>query len=90
MIWKLAAEEKGKTIDVYKNPNDFICDMHRYDLNTAIYIDSDLKSDLTGEIYAKHFYEKGFREIHLASGYPAAQFSQITWIKSIIGKTPPF
>ena len=90
MIWKLAAEEKGKTIDVYTNPNDFICDMHRYDLNTAIYIDSDLKSDLTGEIYAKHFYEKGFREIHLASGYPAAQFSQITWIKSIIGKTPPF
>ncbi len=90
MSWELAAEEKGKTIDMYKNPNDFICAMHRYDKNTTIYIDSDLKSNLPGEIYAKHFYEKGFKEIHLASRYKADKFSKMVWIKSIIGKEPPF
>lgn len=90
VIWELAATEAGKTIDIYKNPNDFMTSMHQYNKNTTIYIDSDLKGDMPGEIYAKHFYEKGFREIHLASGYEAEKFSQMNWIKSIIGKAPPF
>lgn len=90
MIWGLAAEENGKTIDVYKNPNDFIYDMHLYNKNTTIYIDSDLKSDQPGEVYARHFYEKGFKEIHLTSGYQAEKFSHMAWIKSVIGKEPPF
>jgi len=89
-VWELAAEKSGKIINTYKNPNDFISDMHHYNKNTTIYIDSDLKSDLPGEFYAKNFYEKGFREIHLASGYQAEKFSQMPWIKSVIGKEPPF
>lgn len=90
MVWELAAEESGKTIDVYENPNDFLCDIHRYNKNTTIYIDSDLKSDLPGEVYAKHLYGKGFRDIHIASGYQAEKFGQMAWIKSVIGKEPPF
>ena len=89
-VWELAAEESGKIINTYKNPNDFISDMHHYNKNTTIYINSELKSDLPGEVYAKNFYEEGFREIHLASGYQAEKFSQMPWIKSVIGKQPPF
>lgn len=89
-IWEFAAENIGKNIDVYAHPNDFIRVMHRYNKDTIIYIDSDLKIELSGEVYAKDLFEKGFSELHLVSGYEIDRFNKMNWIKSIIGKVPPF
>ena len=64
-VWELAAEESGKIINTYKNPNDFISDMHHYNKNTTIYINSELKSDLPGEVYGKFIWRVDIRQRNL-------------------------
>ena len=90
MAWIFAAEEAGEEIYVYSHPDEFTKEMSNYDKNTVIYIDSDFGTDIPGEVYAKEFYDKGFTELHLATGYSADMFKSAYWLKSIVGKEPPF
>lgn len=43
-----------------------------------------------GEDCAKLLFDKGFIDVHLATGHSRDRFSQMPWIKSIVGKEPPF
>jgi signal transduction histidine kinase/FixJ family two-component response regulator len=90
IAWMFSAEMAGKTITTYPSFNAFISEMHSYSKDTIIYIDSDLGSGINGELYAKELFDLGFTEIHLATGRPANRFNNMPWIKSIIGKDPPF
>lgn len=90
MTWFFVAEQAGKVLHVYAHPNEFIKQMSQYSKNTTIYIDCDLGDTISGESYAKTLYDNGFKSIHLATGYPAEKFSPQPWLKSIIGKVPPF
>jgi len=90
MAWIFAAEEAGEEIHVYSHPDEFTKDMSNYEKNTVIYIDSDLGTDIPGEVYAKELYENGFTELHLATGYSVDRFKGAPWLKSIVGKAPPF
>lgn len=38
----------------------------------------------------KELYEKGFKNIYLSTGYQNTDFSEMYWIKEIVGKLPPF
>ena len=90
MAWIFAAEEAGEEVHVYSHPDEFTKQMTNYDKNTVIYIDSDFGTDIPGEVYAKEFHEKGFTELHLATGYSGDKFKSAFWLKSIVGKEPPF
>lgn len=90
MIWELVAEEAGINITTYSSPTEFSNQIKKHNKNTAIYIDSDLGNHINGEIYAKDLHAQGFTEIHLTTGYPTNQFGDMPWIKSVIGKVPPF
>jgi hypothetical protein len=41
-------------------------------------------------MYAKDLHALGFSEIYLATGHQASLFGSMPWIKSIVGKEPPF
>lgn len=88
--WKLHGLMKGKGIAVYNSVHDFKLDIGKFDLETPIYIDSDLKDEFPGQYYAKEFYEQGFKNIYLATGYLSKVFSEMYWIKEVVGKAPPF
>ncbi len=90
MTWLFAAEQKGIAVDVYAHPNEFIKQIWKYNRNTIIYIDGELGENISGEIYAKELYDHGFKEIHLTTGHPAEKFNHHPWLKSVLGKTPPF
>lgn len=64
--------------------------MARYDKNIPIYIDSDLKEKMPGEIFAKFLYEQGFSTLYLATGYDKDRYGDMPWIKDIVSKDPPF
>lgn len=64
--------------------------MNNHDKHTVIYIDSNLDTEIPGEIYAKELYKNGFKDIHLSTGYPPDKFKSVFWIKSVVGKIPPF
>ena len=90
MAWLFSAEQAGEVIDLYAHPNEFIKQIGKYSKDTIIYIDCELGESISGEIYAKELYENGFREIHLTTGHPAEKFNCHPWLKSVVGKMPPF
>lgn len=89
-VWKLAGKKSGLNVDTYSSVNDFIEKFEIYNQKTIIYIDSDLGDNIKGELQAKKIFDKGFSEIYLTTGFSADQVQKFPWIKSIIGKTPPF
>lgn len=88
--WVYAAEEAGQHISTYATFEEFISEIHEFDKDTNIYIDSDLGNIIKGEVCAKDLFDKGFKEIYLATAYSKDQFGLIPWIKTIVGKEPPF
>ena len=91
MTWIFAAEEAGQSISAYSTFDEFLNEINNYDENTLIYIDSDLGNNVRGEDCAEILFSKGFVNVHLATGYLRDQFSYpMPWIKTIVGKEPPF
>ena len=88
--WIFAADEAGKSISTYSSFEEFINELNNYSKSTTIYIDSDLGNNIKGEVCAKHLFDKGFSEIHLATGHSTDRFDHMPWIKTVVGKEPPF
>lgn len=88
--WFFAAQINGITLLTYNHPDAFIREIEQFNKSTLIYIDSDLGEDVPGEQYAKKIYQLGFHEIYLSTAYPADKYSNMPWVKAIVGKTPPF
>jgi hypothetical protein len=90
MTWQCAAKNAGICLYTYSSPNEFKNAISQFEKTTAIYIDSDLSNGLKGEIFSKELHQQGFTEIYLTTGFAPGHFQNMSWIKSIIGKTPPF
>lgn len=90
MTWVFSAEAAGKNLITYASFDEFLNELHLFNKNTIIYIDSDLGNKMKGEVCAKQLFNKGFIEIYLATGHSKDRFAHMPWIKSIIGKEPPF
>ena len=88
--WIFAAEEAGESISTYASYEEFINELNNYSKNTIIYIDSDLGNNIKGEDCAKHLFDQGFSEIYLATGHSKDRFDHMPWIKTVVGKEPPF
>lgn len=89
-IWQESAMDSGINLTVFHNPNEFIRLIDHFPKETLIYIDSSLGENLKGEEFAQLFYEKGYTNIILATGYPKEHFQHVTWVKDIIEKNPPW
>lgn len=59
------------------------------DYETIFYIDSDLIG-IKGELIAKYLSEKGFQNIYMETGHPPEQYNHLTFLKGVLGKTPPW
>lgn len=90
MAWSFAAEEAGQMISTFSSFDEFINEINNYSNDTIIYIDSELGNNIKGEDCAKLLFDKGFVKIYLATGHSKDRFNHIPWIKSIVGKEPPF
>lgn len=90
IAWLFAAETKGKNISTFSSPDEVNKILNTINKHTVFYIDSELSTDLKGELYAKELYDKGFNNIYLTTGYPPSKFPNMPWIKEILGKDPPF
>ncbi|KTD82568.1 hypothetical protein [Legionella waltersii] len=88
--WIFAAEDAGKSISTYSSFEQFINELNNYSKSTIIYIDSDLGNNIQGEVCAKLLFDQGFSEIHLATGHSKDRFDHMPWIKTVVGKEPPF
>lgn len=92
LIWSKSAQKKGIILYAYKNFELFL--EHRKELHFPkdinLYIDSELDDNIKGEDLAIQLSAEGFSQIHLCTGHEKANFENLKFIKSIIGKNPPF
>ena len=89
-VWKISADEHGINLSVFESAKEARQYIHDYEKECVIYIDSDLKDGTKGENLAKEFFELGYKNIYLSTGFPKESFSTMRWIKSVIDKRPPF
>lgn len=88
--WKLKAAKANIKLRCYSDIKDFLknAESHAFDCN--IYIDSNLKDGLHGEIEAKHLKELGYENIYLTTGFTDLSLDDFPWLRGIINKKPPF
>jgi len=87
--WQIHAKNKKQTCKIYSHPDAFFKEANSFELNTPIYIDSNLSDNLKGEIIAKDIFALGFKNLYLSTGYDADHFPKMDWIRSIVDKYPP-
>lgn len=90
MIWESRAKSKGINLVTYDSAESFADDVERIATNVEIYIDRDLPNGVKGEEYAKILFEKGFKNLILATGHEPEFFGPLPHIKKIIGKEAPW
>ena len=89
--WELAAKSQGKHIKTFNTINDMLQFIPNCPKEIPIYIDNDLRANISGIELAKQLYEQGFRTIYLATGYDKSYFNEeFSWITGIVGKEIPF
>jgi hypothetical protein len=47
-----------------------------------------LSQNESGVEISKELFNLGFKNLYLTTGYESDQFSHVTWIKGVVGKTP--
>ncbi|MBF0362753.1 MAG: HAMP domain-containing histidine kinase [Oligoflexia bacterium] len=91
MGWEQVAKSKGFNILTIGTPNELLANENNFSLeNTEIYLDNNLgDGEMKGEELAVILHDKGFKKLHLATGYDAEKFAHLDWLK-VIGKDCPF
>ncbi|MGZ3771080.1 MAG: sensor histidine kinase [Bdellovibrio sp.] len=90
LSWRMAAKESQKTLLALKTTEDFNTQKMLIDIESNIYIDSNLGNGIKGEDLARQLHAEGFKNLYLATGYEPESFPPMSFLKGIVGKEPPF
>ncbi len=90
MSWKMEADKKDINLDCYHTIDEFVDKASEYDLKTKIFIDSNLKDGIKGEIESEKIAKLGFTELFLSTGYSPSDIDKPEWIKAVVGKRANF
>ncbi len=90
-FWKQAASKKNISLLALSTTSEFQDYQKQVTPQTKFYIDSNLgENEEKGEVFAKKLYEKGYRNLYLATGYQKENFPEMPWIKEVVEKSIPF
>lgn len=88
--WKVVAMKYRKRIGLFEFSTDFMAVADTFDRSTPIYVDAQLGDGKPGERVTFELWQRGFRELYLATGLPAHRFGNLPWIRDVLGKEPPW
>lgn len=88
--WEFAADAASLKIATYSSFDRLQEELGQYKKSTFFYIDSHLSDNINGQDYAKKLYDLGYHNLHLTTGYSTIDITKFYWLRSIIGKEPPF
>jgi signal transduction histidine kinase len=89
MTWEMRAKKSGKKIICFSTASELREKLDDLAPETLFYIDVHLSDTENGEQVSKELFDLGFNNLYLATGYSADKFSHLTWIKGVVGKSPP-
>ncbi len=87
--WLHSAKRYNRHIRAFSNREDLLSEIHRFDFETEFYLDSRLKND-RGEEVAKVLFQKGFKQLFIASGNSDLMPDVKNFVQGIVGKSPPW
>lgn len=87
--WELKAKQNLILLRTFANSNDLFMAENQIKIEDFIYVDCELKNE-SGVDVAKKLDSMGFQNIFLCTGHPPENFSHLTFLKGVIGKSPPF
>lgn len=88
--WRLGAKEKGLVFASFRNAEDLLLELNRFDKSTPIYLDYNLAGEMNGLECALVLHGKGYLKIYIETGYEASEIGAPNWISGVIGKDFPF
>ena len=88
-MWLREAKINNKKIVVFNKKEVMMKYINIFDLQTPMYIDSDLDG-ADGMEVAKELHHRKFHNIYITTGYEKNRFSKFRFLKDVIGKEPPF
>lgn len=88
--WKIAASNKKIQLYTFPSVEDFLSFSDKIPKSSEIYIDSDLGSNLKGEIISESIFNAGYQSIYLSTSFDDINISSYPWLKSLASKHPPF
>ena len=89
-IWQMAAKDKNINFQTFTEAKELLAILNTLNKDTSFYIDSNLANGVKGEDIAKQIFDKGFKNITLATGSPKEDFTHLDHLIGVIGKEPPF
>lgn len=89
--WLDKAKKQNISLVAFSSIEEFYYSINAFNKKTQIYIDSNLEGEIKGEDFAKILYDKfAYQNIYLSTAFKKDTFKEMYWIKSIVGKEPPF
>ena len=89
--WKKAAEKAGVNLLSVANEIELMNEIQKVDKEAQFYIDESLGDDhIPGHQVAKKLADLGFKHLYLATGYEQEKFSDLNFIRGVVGKKPVF
>jgi signal transduction histidine kinase len=89
-IWQLSAASHKKSLKTFFSFDSFVGKAGEIGRDVPIYVDVSLANGQRGEIIAEEIVGMGFRSVYLCTGYESSAFSNLAFLKGVIGKDPPF
>lgn len=90
LIWRTFANEKGKTVGLFKTYEEFLIASTNIEREVNIYVDVNLGNGVDGIQSTLKIHDLGFTCIHLTTGYEAGSLEIPGFIKGVVGKDPAF
>ncbi len=90
LTWESKAFKNNVNLKTFKSYQDFLSIKNDLSKDSIIYVDSELEDEIKGEEVATLLNNEGFTNISITSGHPKEIFQNLTFLKKIISKTPPF
>ena len=90
LSWESSAKNANIHLKTFERSDDLLQNLESLDHNTKFYVDSNLEEEILGEEVAKKIFDKGYKNIILATGYKKENFSHVSFVKDIIGKSAPW
>ncbi len=89
MTWEMKAKRNRKAILCVSSISELRARLFELDSEVLFFIDVHLSDDENGEQFSKELFDLGFNNLYLATGYNEEHFSHLSWIKGVVGKSPP-
>jgi len=89
-IWLMQAKKEKIALQVFRNSKSFLDVCDSFDLDSSIYIDSELDDGEKGEESSLELFNLGFKNIILVTGHPKEKFETFAHISQVVGKEPPW